>query len=162
MNAPAARRTRHRTRALALAGVLGLLATGLATAAAAASPAAAPTDSSTPGSSVPESSSPESSASDTSSPDASVPESSEPVITAPTPDPSASFQPAAIEWSMDALGEGVDEGHLDVPIDYANPDAGTFTLYLARHRATGDRVGSLLVNPGGPGVGGSDFAIYAD
>jgi len=63
---------------------------------------------------------------------------------------------------MDALGDGVDEGHLVVPIDYANPDAGTFTLYLARHRATGDRVGSLLVNPGGPGGGGSDFAIYAD
>ena len=60
------------------------------------------------------------------------------MITAPTPDPSASFEPAAIEWSMDAFGEGVDEGHLDVPIDYANPDAGTFTLYLARHRATGD------------------------
>ena len=49
-----------------------------------------------------------------------------------------------------------------VPIDYANPDAGTFTLYLARHRATGDRVGSLLVNPGGPGAGGTDFAVYAD
>ena len=97
-----------------------------------------------------------------SSPDASVPESSEPVITAPSPDPSASFQPAAIEWSMDAFGEGVDEGHLVVPIDYANPDAGSFTLYVTRHRATGDRVGSLLVNPGGPGFGGSDFAIYAD
>ena len=149
MNAPAARRTRHRTRALALAGVLGLLATGLATAAAAASPAAAPTDSSTPGSSVPESSAPDTSAPDTSSP-MHPPETSEPVITAPTPDPSASFQPAAIEWSMDAFGEGVDEGHLEVPIDYANPDAGTFTLYLTRHRATGDRVGSLLVNPGGP------------
>ena len=91
-----------------------------------------------------------------------VPETSEPVITAPTPDPSASFQPAPIEWSMDALGDGVDEGHLVVPIDYANPDAGTFTLYLTRHRATGDRVGSLLINPGGPGVAGSDFGDYAD
>ena len=49
-----------------------------------------------------------------------------------------------------------------MPIDYANPDAGTFTLYLARHRARGDRVGSLLVNPGGPGAGGTDLAVYAD
>jgi hypothetical protein len=72
---------------------------------------------------------------------------SEPVITAPRPDPSASFQPAAIEGSMDAFGEGVDEGYLEVPSDYANPDAGTFTLFLSRHRATGDRVGSLLVAP---------------
>ena len=38
-----------------------------------------------------------------------------------------------------------------MPIDYADPDAGTFTLYLARHPRRGDRVGSLLVNPGGPG-----------
>ena len=32
---------------------------------------------------------------------------------------------------MDAFSQGVDEGHLEVLIDYANADAGTFTLYLA-------------------------------
>ena len=51
------------------------------------------------------------------------------MISAPTPDPSASFQPAAIDWSMDALGEGVEEGYLDVPIDYAHPDDGMLRLY---------------------------------
>lgn len=52
---------------------------------------------------------------------------------------------------------------LDVPIDYENPDDGSIELFLARHEA-GDparRIGSLLINPGGPGFGGSDYAIYA-
>jgi pimeloyl-ACP methyl ester carboxylesterase len=37
-------------------------------------------------------------------------------------------------------------------------------LFLARHRATNpdERIGSLLVNPGGPGFGGSEFAILAE
>ena len=91
------------------------------------------------------------------SPDPSTPETSRPVITAPPPDPSAAFRPPSIEWDIDALGDGVDEGHLAVPIDYADPLAGSFTLYLARHRATGDRVGSLLVNRGGPGFAESRF-----
>ena len=54
-------------------------------------------------------------------------------------------------------------GHLEVPIDYAHPSGGTFDLYVARHLADpAKRIGSLLVNPGGPGFGGSDWALYAD
>ena len=56
----------------------------------------------------------------------------------------------------------VQVGHLTVPIDYTNPSKGTFDLYVARHLAKkGKRIGSLLVNPGGPGFGGTDFAINA-
>ena len=62
------------------------------------------------------------------------------------------------------LSTGVQEGHLDVPIDYENPGAGSFTLSLVRHLAAdpSTRIGSLLVNPGGPGYGGTDLAVGAD
>jgi pimeloyl-ACP methyl ester carboxylesterase len=54
-------------------------------------------------------------------------------------------------------------GNLEVPIDYTDPSKGTFDLYVARHLARPDqRLGSLLVNPGGPGFGGSDWAIFAE
>ncbi|MCM6777958.1 alpha/beta hydrolase [Nocardia sp. CDC159] len=38
-----------------------------------------------------------------------------------------------------------------VPIDYAEPDGETAQIAISRHRASGDRIGSLLTNPGGPG-----------
>ena len=40
----------------------------------------------------------------------------------------------------------------------------TFELNVARHlaRSRSERIGSLLVNPGGPGFGGTDFALHAD
>ena len=70
--------------------------------------------------------------------------------------------------SVDSFGfvqfgsEDVEVGHLEVPIDYGDPSMGTVDLYVARHLADpAQRIGSLLVNPGGPGFGGSDFAIYA-
>ena len=58
----------------------------------------------------------------------------------------------------------IQDGSIEVPIDYANPEAGTIDLYIARRLATDPdkRIGSLLVNPGGPGFGGSDFAVYAE
>lgn len=46
-----------------------------------------------------------------------------------------------------------------VPIDHAAPGAGSFTLALIRHAATGPagRIGALLWNPGGPGDAGTDY-----
>ena len=56
--------------------------------------------------------------------------------------------------------DGVETGHLKVPIDYNDPSKGDFNLYVARHKADPKkRIGSLLVNPGGPGFGGSELAI---
>ncbi len=59
---------------------------------------------------------------------------------------------------------GIQIGQLEVPIDYDDPRAGTMTLSVARHLAAdpAKRIGTLLVNPGGPGSGGSDFAVNAD
>ena len=50
------------------------------------------------------------------------------------------------------------------PIDYDDPSAGTLELFVARRLADDPehRIGSLLINPGGPGFGGSDFAFYAE
>lgn len=43
------------------------------------------------------------------------------------------------------------------PLDWDDPSAGDIELALIRQPAQEDRIGSLLVNPGGPGVSGYDF-----
>jgi pimeloyl-ACP methyl ester carboxylesterase len=52
---------------------------------------------------------------------------------------------------------------LAVPIDYAHPEGGTVQLAVLKVPATSpsDRVGSLVVNPGGPGGSGVDYASAA-
>ncbi|QUQ68949.1 exported protease [Kutzneria sp. CA-103260] len=49
---------------------------------------------------------------------------------------------------------------LTVPLDYAKPDGRTITLGLLRRKATdpSQRIGSLLINPGGPGASGISAA----
>jgi pimeloyl-ACP methyl ester carboxylesterase len=51
---------------------------------------------------------------------------------------------------------------LEVPIDYKNPSDRTAQIALLRVSAKGDpskRIGSLLVNPGGPGTSGMSHAV---
>jgi pimeloyl-ACP methyl ester carboxylesterase len=43
---------------------------------------------------------------------------------------------------------------LSVPVDYAKPDGDVAQLALIRFPATGQKIGSLFVNPGGPGESG--------
>nr|WP_171782223.1 alpha/beta hydrolase [Isoptericola halotolerans] len=43
------------------------------------------------------------------------------------------------------------------PLSWSDPDAGEIELELMRTRATGDKIGSLLVNPGGPGGSGISY-----
>ena len=68
-----------------------------------------------------------------------------------------------LDWSS---CEGTDPGTYDcttvtAPLDWTDASAGTIDLALIRRHATkGDPVGSLLVNPGGPGASGYD--IVAD
>ena len=75
--------------------------------------------------------------------------------------PPAEFEPAPIEFER--YDDAVEVGTLDVPVDYADPDGPHFELFIARYNAIDqdDKIGSLLINPGGPGFGGSDFAIFA-
>lgn len=55
-------------------------------------------------------------------------------------------------------GGGFTCATLTVPLDAAKPQLGTVALALTRHRATSSkRIGSLLVNPGGPGASAVEF-----
>jgi pimeloyl-ACP methyl ester carboxylesterase len=71
------------------------------------------------------------------------------------PSPVAPLPPVA--WS--SCRGGFECGTVRVPLDYAAPAAGSVSLRVIRIRATDQahRVGSLLVNPGGPGVSAVDF-----
>jgi pimeloyl-ACP methyl ester carboxylesterase len=61
-----------------------------------------------------------------------------------------------IEWSECGSADCAD---VEVPVDYTDPAAGTLTVSVARVPASGDRIGALFVNPGGPGGTASDFAL---
>jgi pimeloyl-ACP methyl ester carboxylesterase len=52
-------------------------------------------------------------------------------------------------------------GSTEVPIKYDEPRGATLPLFLVRVVMAGqtDRIGSLMVNPGGPGASGADAAI---
>ena len=68
----------------------------------------------------------------------------------------------AIAWKpCDAgadLPAGAQCGSLSVPVDYSQPDAATAKLALIRFPATGAKIGSLVINPGGPGESGVSAA----
>jgi pimeloyl-ACP methyl ester carboxylesterase len=52
---------------------------------------------------------------------------------------------------------------LAVPIDYEKLSTGTFEIALLRYEArTSKKLGSLIVNPGGPGGSGVDYAYAAE
>jgi pimeloyl-ACP methyl ester carboxylesterase len=83
--------------------------------------------------------------------------------------------PPEIEWTdcdqpiQEAIADqpGADRdlafscGRMEVPITYDEPQGRTLPLFLVRVVAAGqaDRIGSLVVNPGGPGASGADAAI---
>lgn len=86
----------------------------------------------------------------------------------PTPPPPGATDPPRpalapyysqqLDW--EACGDGHDCATLTVPLDYRRPRGETLELALLRVPA-GDpdgRVGSLVVNPGGPGAPGTDYA----
>ena len=84
---------------------------------------------------------------------APVVETAAPVAPAATPAPLA-WQPCAEPLSAD-----LECAQMQVPMDYAAPDSPTVTLGLTRVKATDadKRIGSLIINPGGPGGAGSDI-----
>lgn len=54
-------------------------------------------------------------------------------------------------------------GSFEVPLDYANPTGEAIMIKVLKAPATdkSKRLGSLVVNPGGPGASGIEFAQYA-
>jgi pimeloyl-ACP methyl ester carboxylesterase len=71
-----------------------------------------------------------------------------------------------IEWNTcdGSTSTQVECGNIEVPFDYADPEQGSFVLYVKKHNAASpaDRIGSMMVNPGGPGFGGSSLADDAE
>ncbi|KAA0023067.1 alpha/beta hydrolase [Antrihabitans cavernicola] len=49
-----------------------------------------------------------------------------------------------------------------VPLDYDKPDGDTAKIAISKSAASGDRIGSLLMNPGGPGASGLALASQLD
>ncbi|MGH3376592.1 MAG: alpha/beta hydrolase [Actinoallomurus sp.] len=84
----------------------------------------------------------------------------------PTAAQAGSAQPArpsaSLSWSActDESLAGLECASLNVPLDHAKPHGQQITLALSRAKHTGTTgyQGSLLVNPGGPGGTGRDFA----
>ncbi|HSO66016.1 MAG TPA: alpha/beta hydrolase [Ornithinibacter sp.] len=73
----------------------------------------------------------------------------------------ASFYGQRLEWSD---CEGAECATLTVPIDYEAPQGDTIEIALVKVPAKrwSKRIGSLVVNPGGPGGSGVDYARAAD
>ncbi|MDX2812482.1 alpha/beta hydrolase [Streptomyces sp. PA03-5A] len=71
-----------------------------------------------------------------------------------------------LDWQPCREGASFQCTTVTVPLDYAHPQAGDIRLAVVRHRATGPRaarIGSLLLNPGGPGVSAVDDVLsFAD
>ena len=77
----------------------------------------------------------------------------------PKNDPELStFYEQKLDWKE--CGGNRDCARLTVPLDYAKPDGETLKLAVLRTRASdrGNRVGQLVVNPGGPGGSGTQYA----
>lgn len=67
----------------------------------------------------------------------------------------------ALDWHPCQDDNAVECATMPVPIDWANPDAGTIDLAVARKKATdqANRIGTLVYMPGGPGGSGVDELI---
>jgi pimeloyl-ACP methyl ester carboxylesterase len=81
------------------------------------------------------------------------------VIGAPKPGTPVTWK-ACESASSDAtdIPAGAECGMLSVPVDYSKPDGDIAQLAMIRFKATGDKIGSLILNPGGPGESGVEAA----
>ncbi len=73
----------------------------------------------------------------------------------------ADYYAQTLDWA--SCGSDLDCAWLTVPLDYSDPAGPRIRLRVSRASATGvpeNRQGSLVVNPGGPGASGLDFAAY--
>jgi len=69
-----------------------------------------------------------------------------------------SYYRQTVEWSPCDGDDGPLCATAEVPVDYDDPDGETLELALRRIEATGDKRGTIFVNPGGPGGSAQDFA----
>lgn len=78
------------------------------------------------------------------------------------PDPALQqYYDQTLDWQ--GCGSGNRCATLTVPLDYSDPDGATIELALLMNPATSPQsLGPLVVNPGGPGGSGVDYAAAAD
>jgi pimeloyl-ACP methyl ester carboxylesterase len=65
------------------------------------------------------------------------------------------FYTQKLNWTP--CGEPYECASVQVPLDWAHAGGEQIVIALIKHPATGDRIGSLLVNPGGPGGSGVEL-----
>ncbi|WP_051728194.1 alpha/beta hydrolase [Nocardia brasiliensis] len=64
---------------------------------------------------------------------------------------------AEFQDADEIAGAGYQCAHVEVPLNYAEPAGATARIAISRRPADGDRIGSLLTNPGGPGAPGLTY-----
>ncbi|PUA82817.1 alpha/beta hydrolase [Nocardioides currus] len=70
-----------------------------------------------------------------------------------------SFYAQSLDW--ESCNDDAECAQLEVPLDYAEPDGETIELALLKVPARDESQGALVVNPGGPGAPGTDYAAAA-
>ena len=75
-----------------------------------------------------------------------------------------SFYSQELVWKECKDDKKFECAEIQVPVDYQNPGNASLTLALKKLPAkqSSNKVGSLLINPGGPGGSGTDYVTYAE
>jgi len=75
-----------------------------------------------------------------------------------------SYYSQELVWSDCKDDKKFECAEIQVPVDYENPGDASLTLALKKLSAkqSSNKVGSLLINPGGPGGSGTDYVTYAE
>lgn len=68
------------------------------------------------------------------------------------------FVPTPIAWQP--CEDGLECAEVTVPVDYGQPAGPTLVLSVQRAPASGQRIGAVFVNPGGPGGATAEFVPY--
>ncbi|MFA7324749.1 MAG: hypothetical protein WC005_10375, partial [Candidatus Nanopelagicales bacterium] len=82
----------------------------------------------------------------------------QPTATAPIPTDLESFYGQQARWTDCG---GAQCANIRVPLDYDHPQLGSLNLAVTKVPASGESLGALFVNPGGPGGSGFDYARAA-
>lgn len=76
------------------------------------------------------------------------------VLAVPRPGSPVNWSQCELPASDVRIPASAECGMLSVPVDYSKPDGDVAQLAMIRFKATGQKIGSLIVNPGGPGESG--------
>ncbi|RDH75844.1 alpha/beta hydrolase [Mycolicibacterium moriokaense] len=81
------------------------------------------------------------------------------VVAVPPPGTPIQWGPCKSDDPLLPIPPGAECGKLSVPVDYNTPDGEVAQLAMIRFKATGDKIGSMVINPGGPGESGVESAV---